>query len=235
MKPGIHIVAPLVLTLAAVAALAPFTGARVSSKPHPARGPATEFYLVHRSAPTAELQGQVDGTDLIVVGLVTGIELETHWLRGTTDLSAPPSRVYTLAVTQILKQSGSLASTLSAPCSIKVLQSSGATLAGVTYRVEGDPFLQVGDRYLLFLRDFSGNFADLGYVPGETPDISGTSAQLDEFLLNDTRQGAVLLRGGVTFPGEDDLQVAEPELFADGPQIFNVPEGDAIQAVLGCL
>jgi hypothetical protein len=186
------------------------------------------FYRINAAGPLIEELGNLARqANLIVVGEVTGVLGEDYCTRGFPDLTIPPQRTYQVNVTQVLLAS----ETVTEPGLIKVTQHSGATLEGVTHRVAGEPFLNVGDRYILFLRDYHPNLAGTAGVMTE----DGLCFPLDEYSLQVPAMSVVRLVNGEAVPNADEFQEAEPMEFYSGPQIHGVTEAQAIANILSVL
>jgi hypothetical protein len=79
--------------------------------------------------------------------------------------------------------------------------------------------------------DSSGEFHRLGYVPCEIDGVHGKRQELDEYGLADHWLGRLLLRGGMTQVQQALGNSEDHWQFADGPQVLDVPEAEAIRVI----
>jgi hypothetical protein len=187
--------------------------------------------------PSPTLRTMCKGAHTIAVGQIVGILREAH-----TPIGAPYDEqhtVFVMAVEQYLK-TGNPAQ----PPIIKI-HNEGGTLPFVEptgrnagrsgAEVDDDPLLDVGLRYLLFLRSLDeaiGPNHTRGYVSAEIGGYSGKEAELDEYKAIDHWRGKLLLIGGYTRPPR---AMGHPHYdswrFDKDPQILNVPEAVALHAI----
>jgi len=112
------------------------------------------------------------------------------------------------------------------PATIKVFLNGGVDEFGVMNVVGDDPLLNVGDRYILFLRSHD---TDLISVVG---DGTGVEAYADEYLVTDHIRGKLRLVNGVTAVPSDPYQTPAPWTFeVDGSTLLGLPEADAITKI----
>jgi hypothetical protein len=183
--------------------------------------------MVQRPPSPDRLSRLCKQADTIVVGRATGIVRTDH-----APVNAPQSnRIITVcevAVERYLKTDGAPQQ----PATLKVAQE-GGTLGGLTYLVEDDPLLNVGDRYLLFLQ--TNNTPEFQRLGGVTSCVAGTCgfwAYLDEYRVAEHLQGKVLLKGGQTAASDDPVQGQMMDWkFRDGGSLLGLPEDEAIAAV----
>jgi hypothetical protein len=126
------------------------------------------------------------------------------------------------------------------PAILKVYQT-GGTLPwmepgigqGQGWRIREDPMLEVGERYILFLKkpsDLSHNFQRLGYIPAEIGGVVGKDAELDEYLVTDHWRGKLLLKDGFTHAPADRGGNLHWR-FTQGFQILDQPEISTLTAI----
>ncbi|MCX6378490.1 MAG: hypothetical protein NT023_03300 [Armatimonadetes bacterium] len=96
------------------------------------------------------------------------------------------------------------------------------------------PLLQVGQRYLLFLRRLitTGRDSKRGYLISEDNGIVGKSAELDEYMQVHHIAGKVW----ITSDGMTALSANQTEWqYRTGPQILGIPEDAAVSLIQDAL
>jgi hypothetical protein len=174
----------------------------------------------------ADWRGSVDAletlcrkADTIVVGQVAGIIRTAHMVPGVA--SSPINTVYEVAVENYLEADGAPQQ----PPTIRVAQS-GGTLGDATQVIEGDPLLNVGSRYILFLTGFKH---DMVSVSGG---VSGITAFRGEFKVTDRIRGKLLLKDGKTAVASDPYQTPSPWVFGRTREnLLGLNEADAIAKI----
>ena len=213
-------------TLAAVvkAARAPST----SALPRIVGG-AIGCYATTRPRTLADLSGQ---SDLIVVGQIAGVLRNAHTPVNARGLYQ--HTVFAFAVERYLKTNGA-----GAPALLKVRQIGGwlpwdeGGVRGVGFVFQDEPLLILGQRYCLFL-DLpkpSPEVLRRGFCAGSYGGIWGKSAELDECSLANPWRARLLLREGFTRAQPDVPEVDQHWRFDTGPQILDVREQAAFQAI----
>ena len=180
------------------------------------------------------LEVLVGSSHIIVVGRVAGILRMNH--TPVNHTGQQQHTVYAFAVERYLKTDRW------GMASVRKIHQIGGTLpwkdaqtgeAGLGYRSLGNPPLQVGQRYILFLRWIGDGKGWPPFIWTEVDGVRGKVADMDEYEYTHGIRGKLLLKEGMTRPA--DL-TGKPEFdnwtFVEGPQILNVPEAEAIQAIV---
>lgn len=97
------------------------------------------------------LRTMVEFYDTIIVGQVTGVSEVRHPVRGQPDgslLELPPETVFSVKVDRVLS-----APRVRDGDTISLVQAGGPTKDGQPFRLEGDPLVDVGQTYVMFMND----------------------------------------------------------------------------------
>ena len=205
----------------------PNTKNPIQGKPVKAMG--TVVTHGEQDPPYSLLASLSQDSDAIVVGQVTTLIGNYPYLRDQPeDVSVLPQRLYGFAVQQVLKGTYSVNDVL------HIQHSAGAVLASGTYRKAGVPWLNVADRYILFLNRL-GNSEDsqTGYVKSGLGVVQGKHAELGELSPRHELQGIVLIRSGLTQPNTDAFATAPLDQLE--PALFSVSEATAIANIQAAL
>jgi hypothetical protein len=204
----------------------------IPEPPRPVSAESTGLWL----PPPPTLAALCRQSRIIAVGRVVGVLGYAHNPVQSTE--CVQHTVYAFAVEQYLK--------IDTPAGrpvLKVWQNGGplpwtgpsGVGRAVGWEIAEDPMLNVGDRYILFLKlpEEPGNeWHKLGFVPGRSGGgIYGKIAELDEYIATDHWRGKLLLRNGRT---QAPRFLGNPEdhwRFETGPQILDIPEAAAIQTI----
>jgi hypothetical protein len=93
---------------------------------------------------------------------------------------------------------------------------------GIGYRVDGQPLLQIGQTYLLFLQVpaiANPLLERVGFVPAGTLDKPGRGGELDEWPIASPPRGAILIRDGIlALPSEPSGMSVQPWQFVEEPK-----------------
>jgi len=159
--------------------------------------------------------------DVIAIGQVVGIWRMDH--TPVNSLNMSQHTVFLFAVEQYLKRRCVPAVPL-----LKIHWNGGDLpwvwhgTTGQGYSIEGDPRLQVGARYVLFLNTVAKPWGrrNTPYAMANIDGVQGKSGDWDELLFSSPYRAKLLLRDGVVQP----IDPARNWRFDYGEQILGLPE-----------
>jgi len=182
------------------------------------------------SLPALTLDELVRESDIIVIGRDVALMRMQHTpVGGQGPLQCS---VFLLSIERYLKNDSSSISGYSAPPVIKILQDSGILpwqedgARSVGNLSREDPLLNVGGRYLVFLKAFDATSTDIrkGYISATVDGITGMSAELDEYY-------PLPLIGIYSFDHGKVQGYGVNVPFVLGPQIIDVSEQDIVKSI----
>ncbi len=176
------------------------------------------------------------GSDAIIVGKAVRIARAAH----TPYNAFEPNQhtVFEVQVIRSLKHSGQ-----TAPTSYFVRQNQGdlawqsGRSTGVGLRMEGEPMLRVGERYILFLGDPYKNprVRQRGYGIATVGGVTGRSGEVGELMLayQGTRAQLLISGGRTSVPQEDGREPFPDWSFRDGTPrtMLGLTEAQAIRII----
>ena len=182
------------------------------------------------------LDAIITDSDIIVIGIFEGVLQHRHNPRNS--YGPIQSTIYEFGIESYLKGEGG--------SYIKIFQSGGPLLwqdrktkiRGQGYKINGNSFPLIGNRYILFLRNptlHNRLMALNGYTESTQDGIKGISHYADEFNFTFSQFGKILLRGGNSFAGQVvDSPDANWELGMGRSgklQITNISEREAVENI----
>lgn len=182
------------------------------------------------ASPASNLDELVRESDIIVIGRNVGLMRMQHTPVG--GQGSFQHSVFLLSVERYLKNDNSGLSGYSLTPIIKIWQDSGI----LPWREDGDRgvgdvspedlLLNVGDRYLVFLKAFDATFTDRqkGYVSDTTDGVTGKQAELDEYYT----QPYV---GVYSFEHGKAQGYGEYVPFSSGSQLVGVSEQNVVKRI----
>jgi hypothetical protein len=152
--------------------------------------------------------------------------------------------VFVVRIEKTLKHKGE-----AHPSKVKVRQNQGnlpwktGQDRGLGYRIEGEPMLQIGQRYLLFLwNPYEAQpqaFRGRKYVESTIDGVKGRSGELDELMLvvHGTQAQVLLRNGKAEVPQEQGREAFPNWTYKLGPErtIVGISERDALDLVEKCI
>lgn len=146
--------------------------------------------------------------------------------------------VFTVHVEKAIKHPGRLA-----PQQLKVRQNQGnlpwvqGESKGLGLRRDGEPILQVGSRYILFLSSVTASprLKEIGYFSATIDGVTGRSGELDELMLSFSGTWSqILIKSGLTSVPQEQGRSSFPDWkFSMGPEkkLTGLKEKDAIALI----
>jgi hypothetical protein len=159
--------------------------------------------------------------DTIVVGQATQILRQAHSPPESSD--GIMHTVYQFAVERYVLSTGAPQQ----PPTLKVYTDGGDDGSGTVEVVDGEPFLNAGDRYILLLES-----AKNGDEYATCNQITGLTRFADEYVVVDRIRGKLRLVDGRTTVPNDAYQTVEPWVFEyGGGTLLDLTEADAIASI----